>query len=1734
MSTGPASRVPDSAQQKELDLIWEQVQAKVVELAGGDPRKVQRLGISNVLEQLDSYNDNKNPQSYSRLKKAVDNTLQCIETIGGIVTQGVSTVLAPANMCYNALTFVIQAWKGYEGMFENMAELLEKCMEFLDRLSYYDQKMDANLTKLACQNLRLFVEICHRTVRLRKKHTRFLAFTKQLFLNDDGVQDLLTLMERLNGKEALLVAAQTFEIVNDSAGDLKIIVEEQNEQRKKQDSKQRRRTIADALVFRTEEINSTGEPIATWRRSLDSNVANIVGDTGDWLIEDPVFQDWAQADVPSKPILVLQGNSYSGKTSTMVNALRFLRQQSKNVPTSRIVTSYFFPDEDAKQVEVSNAEPILEMVSKALLWQIGVSFEALTKSFAHKAQTSRGFMGWLDVWDQLYITNPERMNPDTTFFLFIDSSDANNGRVEALVPLFQKLASTTLGGKTRILFTAGPQAAAECIRHVNGAQFEVINITDRNRTDIDKYINYRMNRMPVLRDPSRPGIAQWRKRIIIKLAEKCAGDYSKLNSSLNAIAQMHLVQDIEEVLAQADETRSQQIQAEISHLNNTRTPKEIEEMNEIIIWVNSGRRWLQADILEALLAIKHQVVSTDAKPFLARQASGSLLAASSSSGGTLSVSLLPFSQKLLEIYCLFTITETNDIKWRDPETESSIPCRADLQNDDSKMLQSIISTPIGSQMVQEGEIDIVRHFLHNVCPPRLYERLGFESFFDTKLRAQKKEYICFDENNAHIRIAIAYLTILTNETSQHTRRVLQLARRDLLYHLKKVDLSAADPAFKCQVGPLLVFLLTEQSGIWSLFLPASTSGLHDWITNENTDLRVVRAEWLYSLEGTREVVRWLNDSSVTKSIQGHEAEAFVKGINGLDQNLHRFMLSHAATHLARRLFHHHTPQLRELSCVCLFLRGYLMRCDATISSGMANEAAFYIELEKEAAKEIEGVKNFDLKTFKDIENWAVAALDKANNTPSQDSHWEYQASVILQRICPSVPASEATVRLHKAIELDSHNFDARLVVAADATLGNKEAIQALSALKADIENSSSGEYSQLLASTSLGLGNRLWDVGEDYELAARAHIESLSYDFLSWEYMSILRRYNESHSHENMINFFRKLNARSSIWESDPYQLYSNTCDFFDEPHIIAEAADATEGWDVVITYFNLLVEGLKSPEFSDSVADCYKLLGDCLGASSDAAKREQRTTRYEAALDGAKLHAGSNGAVSKFSLFMIIHRLTAAYLEQAFASEPGSERLQSCLTKIAGLLSIADTSGDILQATPPTCSLIVFHRKTGQFADIVRKWTPKIMLEILDLLSDDDEDNDVQAFLYLLQLLIALKDIENIRIVMAMFKWEVHTKRVGMLNAVARARTSNTKHLMHKSSSESLGESNAVSAEPSWSSMCDGCTVPMDIADADYYLCTDCVSISGFDKNCYGLFQSGNLDRQVDCSTEHEFIHVAAWKPDQESLDGQVPILEKVEGDSEAKQIGWMPLEEWKAKLKSLDAGKALANAIDVVLKQPGAQRVYTGVEIENPSNVWLFLDWESVDHHLNYRKTDAHGVVIESLNPHFDFTKSINKHVAVNPFPTEDVLDKTRSPVTEVLLAYFPSDYSEDSRAVAKRRLEQFTGRALKSSPDWRGISYGWSVENDVPVKGDESNSGALLVAFIGWPSVEAHKKFRETEDFKENISLLREIPGLTKLTTFHVSCISRAAEGAPNAYDEHHDEHGHDHGCGSGGCC
>jgi hypothetical protein len=86
---------PDTGMETEISQAWKQVELRVIQMAGGDASKIQPgLDIDAVLAQLGQAQakDKKSVEKYATIQTIFKRTLQCIETVGGIVTTHVSAV----------------------------------------------------------------------------------------------------------------------------------------------------------------------------------------------------------------------------------------------------------------------------------------------------------------------------------------------------------------------------------------------------------------------------------------------------------------------------------------------------------------------------------------------------------------------------------------------------------------------------------------------------------------------------------------------------------------------------------------------------------------------------------------------------------------------------------------------------------------------------------------------------------------------------------------------------------------------------------------------------------------------------------------------------------------------------------------------------------------------------------------------------------------------------------------------------------------------------------------------------------------------------------------------------------------------------------------------------------------------------------------------------------------------------------------------------------------------------------------------------------------------------------------------------------------------------------------------------------------------------------------------------------------------------------------------------------
>lgn len=135
---------------------------------------------------------------------------------------------------------------------------------------------------------------------------------------------------------------------------------------------------------------------------------------------------------------------------------------------------------------------------------------------------------------------------------------------------------------------------------------------------------------------------------------------------------------------------------------------------------------------------------------------------------------------------------------------------------------------------------------------------------------------------------------------------------------------------------------------------------------------------------------------------------------------------------------------------------------------------------------------------------------------------------------------------------------------------------------------------------------------------------------------------------------------------------------------------------------------------------------------------------------------------------------------------------------------------------------------------------------------------------------------------------------------------------------------------------------------------------------------------------------------------------------------------------------------------------------------------------------------------------------HCALAPHPPTTALG-VNTPICEILTVYFPASVSDSTRSEFESRLKKLVSvmESNASAEAYRGSAGGWSVENDVSRDGSDDKCKVFL-ALLGWESVDAHKSFSQTQEFKDNIYLLREAEGVVGTTMSHVDATENHAGG------------------------
>ncbi|KIV86655.1 hypothetical protein PV11_02254 [Exophiala sideris] len=216
--------------------------------------------------------------------------------------------------------------------------------------------------------------------------------------------------------------------------------------------------------------------------------------------------------------------------------------------------------------------------------------------------------------------------------------------------------------------------------------------------------------------------------------------------------------------------------------------------------------------------------------------------------------------------------------------------------------------------------------------------------------------------------------------------------------------------------------------------------------------------------------------------------------------------------------------------------------------------------------------------------------------------------------------------------------------------------------------------------------------------------------------------------------------------------------------------------------------------------------------------------------------------------------------------------------------------------------------------------------------------------------------------------------------------------------------------------------------------------------------------------------------------------------------EIALLPLQEGKIPDdRTSQIGQIHADLLEILLAQPGCQRCYWGRGVEDRLLLRWFVDWNSIEDHQKFMKSDAYKPFLDRFGEILGGAPTLY-HASFTPHPPRAALSDTTSPATEIATMYFPTSYSKEDQDKVTENVKAAITIIEKEAKEYRASAGGW-VEEEIDIPDTEEKAKAYVL-LIGWTSVEAHIEFRSHPAFKDVIPHLRGNKDLKKLVAVHAS--------------------------------
>lgn len=442
--------------------------------------------------------------------------------------------------------------------------------------------------------------------------------TKKAALGDDSgleteMKNFQTLVKQTHEVEGTLILEAVakndtnMRQVLEQAADIHIKVnridEDVTERKEETDKTKRLMKIRDTLTVPSYvrlDTNTTETCTNIYAKRLDG--------TGKWVWKHPAYEEWTSTK-GSSPLLLLSGDSSSGKTSVTALITKKLEDQKR----TRIYVSHFFFPQSTKKSD-DDKYPV-QSALKYMAFQIArvdaTAAKALGKACDNTERVNfRSLTDLKRLWAELKIGSP---GLGATYYLVFDGLEhLLEKHAEALVDFALSLEPASspdgaTGPRVRVLLS-GADKVFDGRPGIESALR--IDISKHTIPDMEVFINNELITRGMLQN-AKLGSKQERARDLIRqeLPQNVKGSYSRLQYSLDNIVRRldsgAGLKELREIL----KTSMSSHEAEIQRLQRSLGPEEIKDLNELLKWVVFGAQSMKLQELEAAM-VSQSIVLT--------------------------------------------------------------------------------------------------------------------------------------------------------------------------------------------------------------------------------------------------------------------------------------------------------------------------------------------------------------------------------------------------------------------------------------------------------------------------------------------------------------------------------------------------------------------------------------------------------------------------------------------------------------------------------------------------------------------------------------------------------------------------------------------------------------------------------------------------------------------------------------------------------------------------------------------------------------------------------------------------------------------------------------------------------------------------------------------------------------------------------------------------------------------